>query len=493
MNGLDPIIATTLATRIDSVLNAVSGSVGSIAPSTRGTQEAAPATVPNPGAGTAAPAANQPSSTQTTLSNTALALDAILRLDTSLLGSTGAQPQTTLLSTPPSQASSFTANLAADENLNANAQASAGAAEDISNLATLLGNSSTGTADPAADLAAATTADPAAATANPQALATNAEDLNNLETLLNSTGAAGSTANPATAGLTGNTAANAAAAASTTAAASLATLTGATSSDPVVNALSTALQQAVGNSGLFYESHLAQWLSGTRSSDSLQDEPQAQLNNSAQSAGAQAQIPSGLNNRLTTTLANFLNPSSAQAGNNAGGAQTTSATAAMLTAAKTGSEPAGLPIHPDSVALVRQQLDLLSTSQFQWNGQAWPGAPMNWEITRHDDDSGDSSNSQASADGQIWHTRISLELPGLGRVEAQLALNAKQLTARISASPSSASTLSNNSADLRRRTAAAGLDLLSLQIRQAGSTQDYSDPDDSEMPAVPVASNGSEA
>jgi len=463
-------------------LNAVSGSVGSIAPSTGGATPTVNA--PNPGAGSAAPAANQPgnqpSSTQTTLSNTALALDAILRLDTSLLGSTAPQQQTTLLATPPSQANSFTASLASDANVNANAQASAGAAEDISNLATLLGNSGTGTTDSAAD--------PASATANPQAAATNAEELNNLETLLNgsNTSAAGVTANTAA-----NTAANAATA-GTTAALSLATLTGAASSDPVANALSTALQQAVGNSGLFYESHLAQWLSGTRSSDSLQDEPQAQLNNPSQSAGAQPQNPSAANNKLTSTLANFLNPGNASAG----GASSTNNAAALLAAAKSGNETAGLPIHPDAVVLVRQQLDLLSTSQFQWSGQAWPGAPMNWEITRHDEESGDGNQSQASADNQIWHTRISLDLPGLGRVDAQLALNAKQLTARISASPSSAATLSNNSSDLRRRTAAAGLDLLSLQIRQAGATQDYSDPDESDggvISAAPVSADGGEA
>src|SRR5262249_21749413 len=44
-----------------------------------------------------------------------------------------------------------------------------------------------------------------------------------------------------------------------------------------VDALAAALRQTVGESGLFYESHLAQWLSGLRPLASLSDEPQNRL------------------------------------------------------------------------------------------------------------------------------------------------------------------------------------------------------------------------
>jgi hypothetical protein len=422
MNGLDPIIATTLATRIDSVLNAVSGSVGTTA-QTSGAQGASATPVPatGAGAGSATPAAGLPNSAETTLSNTALALDAILRLDTSLLNTAGTQTQTTLLSTPPSQAGSLSANLAseADAANATGAQVATNSASAVSTLASLLGSSG-------ADEAGSTTATGAAAV------------------------------QPGSAG-------------GTSVAASLATLTGANSGDPLVNALATALQQAVGNSGLFYESHLSQWMSGTRTSDSLQNEPQAQLNTPSQ-AGTASEA-SGLNNKITASLANLLNPGGTSATNQTSGTLTTAATAAALAGAKTGSEQTALPINPNAVVLVRQQLDLLATSQFQWNGQAWPGTPMNLEISRRDADGGNSGSSDA-ADGQVWHTRITLELPVLGKVEAQLSLTAKQLTARISASAQSAATMANGSIDLRRRTAAAGLDLLSLQIRQAGARPD---------------------
>ncbi|MDF3834097.1 flagellar hook-length control protein FliK, partial [Cupriavidus basilensis] len=42
-------------------------------------------------------------------------------------------------------------------------------------------------------------------------------------------------------------------------------------------ALASALARQVGQSGLFYESHLGQWLNGTRQLDSLMREPQAML------------------------------------------------------------------------------------------------------------------------------------------------------------------------------------------------------------------------
>ena len=33
-------------------------------------------------------------------------------------------------------------------------------------------------------------------------------------------------------------------------------------------------------------------------------------------------------------------------------------------------------IHPATLPLVRQQLDLLATEQFRWTGEAWPGAKL---------------------------------------------------------------------------------------------------------------------
>lgn len=429
MNGLDPIIATTLATRIDSLLNAVSGSIGSTQPYT-----GAPETVSTPattgGAGTnqtgQADANQAPSSAQTSLSNTALTLAAILRLDAALLSGTGPQQQTTtLLPTPPSQAGEFTA---ADEAASG-AQTAAQTAAQIAAQATEAGVAQAALENPAALLDGAVDGS-GAASASLAAEADGAE--------------AAQTANLATAG----TAASALAALATP------------GSDALSAALNNALQQTLGTSGLFYESHLAQWLSGERSSDSLQNEPQAQLGNgtaAGTAANAAQNGASPLADKLSESITNFFTASAAS-----GGEANAANAAALSSAARSGIEQAGLPLHPDSIALVRQQLDLLATSNFQWSGQAWPGTSMNWEIERRDGDAG------AAPDGtQVWHTRISLELPNLGKVDAVLALSGSQLSARVTANPQSAATLSGSSNEFRRRTAAAGIDLTSLQIRRA--------------------------
>lgn len=428
MNGLDPIIATTLATRIDSLLNAVSGSVGSTQPSTGAPQNVS-TPVPSTGAGAnqAGQAGNNqaPTSAATSLSNTALTLAAILRLDAALLAGTGPQQQTTLLQTPPSEA-----NASAEQSAAAGAQTAAQSTEASLAEAAL---------ETPTTLLEAAAAD---GTANSGAAALSAE--------------AGTSADAAT---------DLSAALSTAATTASAATQPTAGSDALSAALNNALQQTLGNSGLFYESHLAQWLSGERSSDSLQNEPQAQLGNNVNTATPATpgqSGPSPLADKLSESISNFFS-AGASAGE-ANGASSPGA-AAVAGAARSGLEQAGVPIHPDSVALVRQQLDLLATSHYQWNGQAWPGTKMSWEVERRDGEGG------TAADGtQVWHTRISLELPQLGKVDAVLALSGSQLTARITASPESAPTLSNGSNEFRRRAAQAGIDLTSLQIRSATDT-----------------------
>ncbi|HEX7932995.1 MAG TPA: flagellar hook-length control protein FliK, partial [Paraburkholderia sp.] len=79
-------------------------------------------------------------------------------------------------------------------------------------------------------------------------------------------------------------ASNAASNAAANASASAATANIAATQVPVA-ALAAALAQTVGDSGLFYEAHLAQWLGGQRSPEALAGEPQNKL-------VAAAQLPS---------------------------------------------------------------------------------------------------------------------------------------------------------------------------------------------------------
>jgi hypothetical protein len=125
-------------------------------------------------------------------------------------------------------------------------------------------------------------------------------------------------------------------------------------------------------------------------------------------------------------------------------------------------------VHPATVPLVRQQLDLLATGQFRWTGEAWPGARLDWTIEQDGDEWDRSGGGLASEDGQPWRTRLTLSLPTLGTVDAELTLTGMRLSARVQASPRGAARLAMQGDGFRQRLAAAGIELQCLTIREIG-------------------------
>ncbi|WP_233851690.1 flagellar hook-length control protein FliK [Paraburkholderia sp. HD33-4] len=284
-----------------------------------------------------------------------------------------------------------------------------------------------------------------------------------------------------------------------------------------VAALAAALEQTVADSGLFYEAHLAAWLVGQRSPAELANEAQNQLVAQSQllpdwspddgganawSASANA-APDGAPRGTPNGASN------AQAGGTATGAENNSAARAMpsiLTAqaarlvagellassvsdlngqsthtglhsaapqaAEAGSSQSAqamaAAVHPATVPLVRQQLDLLATGQFRWTGEAWPGARLDWTIEQDGDEWDRSGGGLASEDDQPWRTRLTLSLPTLGTVDAELTLTGTRLAARVQASPRGAARLAMQGDDFRQRLAAAGIELQGLTIREIG-------------------------
>ncbi len=161
----------------------------------------------------------------------------------------------------------------------------------------------------------------------------------------------------------------------------------------------------------------------------------------------------------------------AQAGNSAfAGMSSPAATASHAAAGQLNPPAAGnassslssLPIHPDALPIVRQQLELLQSAepQFRWSGEAWPNSRMYWELDWDPDDT-------RAPHQRIWRTRISLELPTLGFVDAELTLSGHQLGARITADGRSIGALKEGTSDFMRALASAGLDLQQLAIRDA--------------------------
>src|SRR5512135_2688087 len=124
---------------------------------------------------------------------------------------------------------------------------------------------------------------------------------------------------------------------------------------PDTTQLAGKLNDALSHSGLFYESHQAQWIAGTRPTTQLLLEPQNQLAQTRPNQNQQAQTA----NAKSVEIA-----SSAQPGTPTASEQRVAA-----------------PHIPDHLqTLVQQQLNALETRQVLWQGQVWQGQEMRWEV-----------------------------------------------------------------------------------------------------------------
>jgi len=227
--------------------------------------------------------------------------------------------------------------------------------------------------------------------------------------------------------------------------------------------IARALALAVRQSGLFYESHLRDLAFGVRTAAQLKLEPQGQLGGPAASANASAGSASH-----AAGMPGGGQPAVPQSAAQAG-AQASEGTVETRGASATAGQPgpghasslAGL--HPDTHLVVRQQLEVLAGQTFGWRGEAWPGAPLDWEISRRDE--------QGAPDeaGTHWATRLRLVLPALGEVEARLSLHDKQVVMRLVA-PQSAQTLKRHDQALRADFQEAGLMLSQLSIKTEEET-----------------------
>ena len=172
---------------------------------------------------------------------------------------------------------------------------------------------------------------------------------------------------------------------------------------PDTTELAGKLHSALSQSGLFYESHQAQWLAGSRNTAQLLQEPQ---NLPAERVkAAMGQNEQTLRTNTTVTL-----------------------NSATLGA---GHERISIPGIPDHLQpLIQQQLHALETRQVQWQGQVWPNQEMNWKI--HEE----SSRSASGEEGRQWSTQIHLDLPNLGEVSATLRFDSGGLSVTLDADQS---------------------------------------------------------
>lgn len=203
--------------------------------------------------------------------------------------------------------------------------------------------------------------------------------------------------------------------------------------------LARSLESALGRSGLFYESHLAQWVAGTRSLAELLLEPQARL------SGQPIRFFADAESNAAVTVQNSI-------------------------ADATLASEVPDPVHPSAMALVRQQLEAFEMRHFSWQGVAWPGQTIAWEALEEapQEQEGREGLDQPPA---AWQTRLRLTLPNLGVVTASLRLNARgtgemsgvdvRLTA---AEPMTAAALRAGVAPLANGLEAVGIKLLNMGV-----------------------------
>jgi len=211
---------------------------------------------------------------------------------------------------------------------------------------------------------------------------------------------------------------------------------------PDTTQLAGKLHDALSHSGLFYESHQAQWIAGTRPTTQLLLEPQNQL---PKTQLPQSQLPQ---NQLTQNI----------------GTRNIDTANNPMPTAQTGSEPRiaapNIPQHLHT--LVQQQLSALETHQVLWQGQVWQGQEMRWEV--HEESP--RRNAQGVEEGQ-WNTQINLDLPNLGGVSARLSFNGNALNLTLDVSDAQTrDKLGNASSQLLAALSERGIPVVHTQIIQ---------------------------
>jgi hypothetical protein len=176
--------------------------------------------------------------------------------------------------------------------------------------------------------------------------------------------------------------------------------------------LAAQLQQTVDKSGLFYISHLQQWLNGQRTLEQIRQEPQ---NLSSEQKTATDQ----------TATANNLIPA---------------------------------------------QLNTQENRQFVWQGELLPGQSLQWEIIDDSNKQQQSSTAQTTPE-KVWQSNVRFQLPNLGQINATIQLQGDHASLRINTlDPAIAQALKLHSQQLAESLAVSGTTLDTLMVNSDAET-----------------------
>lgn len=173
--------------------------------------------------------------------------------------------------------------------------------------------------------------------------------------------------------------------------------------------LAQALQGALSQSGLFYESHVAEWAEGKRPLPDLLREPQMQR--------------------------------------------------AMADGAAKGM---AAEADPAAFHLIGQQLAAHENGRIAWQGQVWSGQDMQWEIHKDAPEGGQRGPADTEPG---WRSGLRLRFAGLGEIAATVVIAGDQLHIQLKAeSGDTGALLRARSGELVAALGAAGSPLASLDI-----------------------------
>lgn len=173
--------------------------------------------------------------------------------------------------------------------------------------------------------------------------------------------------------------------------------------------IAKGLEQAVGKSGLFYESHVAEWAQGARGLAELNAEPQQQL-------------------------------------------------------AREGVRQS--PLDPATAQFINLQLATQEQAHLAWQGNLWPGQPMQLEVARDTHEGHEGADEPEAS----WHSRLRLHFPELGELDARLTFSGGRLQVQFAAgSEATAGLLRQHMGSLAGALDAAGTQLAGFEVRAPAS------------------------
>jgi hypothetical protein len=122
-------------------------------------------------------------------------------------------------------------------------------------------------------------------------------------------------------------------------------------------------------------------------------------------------------------------------------------------------------VAPESVKLIKMQLDTLEQRRIMWQGELSPGQPMQWEIS----DETPRREHQQPQTSPEWKSTVRFALPSLGSVAATIHLSGGHVRIQVGTdSEETAAALKNHSNMLAQALDAAGSPLDYLQIKKNG-------------------------